>query len=132
MYLHVKIIREIVKQRLILEYLTLITYTGLMKSMAQKGYTTATDFADYITKRKKLPFRKGYAISSKLVNYAESKKLRLDQLTKNDINKFIKKIEVDIHKIFDVENSMNSKTSFGGTSSKNVKKMIKTYIKNIR
>ena len=103
-----------------------------MKSMAQKGYTTATDFADYITKRKKLPFRKGYAISSKLVNYAESKKLRLDQLTKNDINKFIKKIEVDIHKIFDVENSMNSKTSFGGTSSKNVKKMIKTYIKNIR
>ena len=103
-----------------------------MKSMAQKGYTTATDFADYITKRKKLPFRKGYAISSKLVNHAESKKLRLDQLTKNDINKFIKKIEVDIHKIFDVENSMNSKTSFGGTSSKNVKKMIKTYIKKIR
>ena len=39
-----------------------------MKSMAQRGYTTATDFADYLVKKKKIPFREGYAISSKLVN----------------------------------------------------------------
>ena len=45
-----------------------------MKSMAQKGYTTATDFVDYLAKKKKIPFRKGYSISSKLVNYAEKKK----------------------------------------------------------
>ena len=98
-----------------------------MKSMAQKGYTTATDFADYLSKRKKMPFRKGYAISSKLVNYAEGKKLRLDQLSINEINKFVKKIEINIPKIFDVVNSMNLKTSYGGTASKNVKKMITKY-----
>ena len=103
-----------------------------MKSMAQKGYTTATDFADYLTKIKKLPFREGYAISSKLVNYAERKKVRLDQLSINEINKFIKKVEVDIPKIFDVVNSMNSKTSFGGTAAKNVKKMIRKYKNNIK
>ncbi len=98
-----------------------------MKDMAQKGYTTATDFADFLTKKKNLPFRKGYTISSKLVNYAERKKVRLDQLSKSEINKFVKEIEVNIPKIFDVVNSMNSKTSFGGTSTKNVKKMITKY-----
>ena len=98
-----------------------------MKNMAQKGYTTATDFADYLVKKNKLPFRKGYAISSKLVNYAEKKGVRLDQLSSNEINKFVKKIQVNVPKIFDVVNSMNSKTSFGGTAGKNVKKMITKY-----
>ena len=98
-----------------------------MKNMAQKGYTTATDFADYLAQKKNLPFRKGYAISSKLVDYAEGKKIRLDQLSMKEINKFIKNTEIDIPKIFDVVNSMNSKTSYGGTSTKNIKKMIKKY-----
>ena len=103
-----------------------------MKNMAQKGYTTATDFADYLTKKKKLPFRTGYAISSKLVNYAEKRKVRLDQLSEKEINKFVKKTEIDIPKIFDVLNSMNSKTSYGGTASKNIRKMIKKYKSEIR
>ena len=103
-----------------------------MKSMAQRGYTTATDFADYLVKNKKLPFRKGYAISSKLVNYAERKKVRLDQLSIREINKFVKNIEINIPKIFNIENSMNSKNSFGGTSSRNVKKMIKKYRSEIK
>ncbi len=98
-----------------------------MRNMAQKGYTTATDFADYLAQKKNLPFRKGYAISSKLVNYAERKKIRLDQLSMKEINKFIKNTEINIPKIFDVVNSMNSKTSYGGTSTKNIKKMIKKY-----
>ena len=84
-----------------------------MKNMAQKGYTTATDFADYLTKKEKIPFRKGYSISSKLVNYAERRKIRLDQLSMNEMNKFVKKIKMDIPKIFNVVNSMNSKSSFG-------------------
>ena len=98
-----------------------------MKNMAQKGYTTATDFADYLARKEKIPFRKGYSISSKLVNYAERKKIRLDQLSINEINKFVKKIKIDIPKIFNVVNSMNSKSSYGGTATKNIKKMIKKY-----
>ena len=102
-----------------------------MKQMAQKGYTTATDFADFLSMKKKFPFRKGYYISSKLVNYAEKKKIRLDQLSKGEINKFVK-VDIDIPKMFDVVNSMNSKTSFGGTSTKNVKKMIVKYRKDLK
>ena len=101
-----------------------------MKNMAQKGYTTATDFADYLVKKKNLPFREAYSISSKLVNYAEKKGIRLDQLSLNEINKFIKKFRMDSTKIFDVVSSMNSKISFGGTAPKNIKKMITKY-KNV-
>jgi len=36
---------------------------------------------------------------------------------KNDLNK-------NVMKVFDVKNSVNSKTSYGGTSTKNIKKMI--------
>ena len=98
-----------------------------MKNMAQKGYTTATDLADYLVKKNSLPFREGYTISSKLVNYAEKKNKRLDQLSTNEVNRFVKKIKINIPKIFDVVNSMNAKTSFGGTSTKNIKKMIHKY-----
>ena len=100
--------------------------------MAQKGYTTATDFADFLAKKKGFPFRKGYIVSSKLVNYAEKKNKRLDELSLSEINKFIKNIDINIPKIFDVVNSMNSKTSFGGTASKNVKKMLKKYKREIK
>ena len=48
-----------------------------MKQMAQKGYTTATDFADYLVKKKNFAFREAYVTSSKLVNYAEKKKSKI-------------------------------------------------------
>ncbi len=98
-----------------------------MKQMAQKGYTTATDFADYLVKKKNFPFREAYATSSKLVNYAEKKRVRLDELSLKEINKFLKKVNIDSIKIFDVIGSMNSKTSYGGTATTNIKNMIKKY-----
>ncbi len=93
-----------------------------MFEMAKSGYTTATDFADYLVKDKNLSFREAYKISSKIVNYAEKKRKNLDELTLNEIKKFYKDLNISVLKIFDVKNSMNSKNSFGGTSEKNVKK----------
>ena len=103
-----------------------------MKQMAQKGYTTATDFADYLVKNKNFPFREAYVTSSKLVNYAEKKRVRLDELSLKEINKFLKKNEINNTKIFDVVSSMNSKTSYGGTATKNIKNMIKKYRKELK
>ena len=103
-----------------------------MKQMAQKGYTTATDFADYLVKKNNFPFREAYVASSKLVNYAEKKKVRLDELSLNEINKFLKGVKVDNIKIFDVLSSMNSKTSYGGTATKNIKNMIRKYRKELK
>ena len=102
---------------------------GIMLLMANKGYTTATDFADYLVKVKKLSFRESYAISSKLVNFAEKNKKMLTDLTLEEIKKIYKDLDKSVLKVFDVKNSMNLKKSYGGTSESNVKSMIKKYKK---
>ena len=102
-----------------------------MLMMANNGFTTATDFADFLVKQKKLNFREAYTISSKLVNYSEKKGKNLNDLSLGEIKKFYKNLDKNILKIFDVKNSMNSKKSYGGTSSSNIKKMISKYKKEI-
>ena len=102
-----------------------------MLEMANEGFTTATDFADFLVKAKKLTFREAYNISAKLVNYAEKNKKRLDQLSFLEVKKFYKDLDKNVLKLFNVKNSMNSKISFGGTAEKNIKKMIKKIKKEI-
>ena len=103
-----------------------------MSNMAKSGYTTATDFADYLVKDKKLSFREAYKISSKIVNYAEKNKKSLDELSLNEIKKFYKNVSNNVLKIFDVKHSMNSKNSYGGTSERNIKNMIRKYKKELK
>ena len=102
-----------------------------MLFMANQGYTTATDFADYLVKNKNLSFRESYAISAKLVNYAEKNKKMLSELNLDEIKKFYKDLDKSVLKVFDVKNSMNMKKSHGGTSVINVKSMIKKYKREI-
>lgn len=103
-----------------------------MLLMANEGYTTATDFADYLVKEKKLTFRESYGIASNLVNYAEKNNKSLDQLTIVELKKFYKNLDNKVMKVFNVKNSMNSKNSYGGTSSNNVRKMLRKYKKEIK
>jgi len=95
-----------------------------MLILSNEGYTTATDFADYLVQNNSLSFRDAYKISAKLVNYSEKNKKKLNQLSFNEVKKFKKNLNKKVIKIFDVKNSVNLKTSYGGTSTKNVKKMI--------
>ena len=101
-----------------------------MIQLAETGYTTATDLADYIVRQYKYPFRKAYLITSKVVNLAEKKNKSLDQLTINEIKTIDKKLNEDLLKLINIENSVKSKKSYGGTSFENIKKMIKKYKKH--
>ena len=83
-------------------------------------------------KDKKLFFREAYKISSKIVNYAEKNKKNLDDLTLDEVKNFHKHLNNNVLKIFNVKNSMNSKNSYGGTSERNIKNMIKKYKKELR
>ena len=103
-----------------------------MLSMANQGYTTATDFADFLVKHKDLSFRESYTISAKLVGYAEKSEKSLSELNLAEIRKFHKDLDKSVLKVFDVKNSMNMKRSHGGTSVINVKSMIKKYKKEIK
>ena len=102
-----------------------------MIQLAQTGYTTATDLADYIVRQYKYPFRKAYLITSKIVNLCENKGKALDELTIDEIKSIDKKLNEDVLKLFNLENSIKSKKSYGGTSFENIKKKIKKYKKNV-
>ena len=63
-------------------------------------------------------------ISARLVNYAENKNKKLNELNLNEIKKVKKDLDKSVMRVFDVKNSVNSKTSYGGTSIKSIKKML--------
>ena len=95
-----------------------------MLLLSNEGYTTSTDFADYLVQNHNLSFRESYKISAKLVNYAEKKKKKLNELTFEEVKRMKNDLSRNVMKVFNVKNSVNLKTSYGGTSTKNIKKMI--------
>jgi len=100
-----------------------------MFELANTGYITATDLADYLVKNHSLSFRKAYQKTAAIVNLAEKNKKNLNQLTIDELKKIEPKLTKDVLKVFDLNNSVNSKKSYGGTSFENIKKMILKYKK---
>ena len=100
-----------------------------MLDLANSGFITATDLADYLVKNHSMSFRKAYEKTAAIVNYAERKKKNLDKLTLEELKKIEPKLSNNVLKVFDLKNSVNSKKSYGGTSFDNIKKMIRKYKK---
>lgn len=90
-----------------------------MLAAAQKGYSTATDIADWLVKNLDMPFRNAHHVTGKCVKIAEERNCRLDQLSLEELQSVEPKITKDIFNVLSVENSVKSRTSFGGTSPKN-------------
>ncbi len=100
-----------------------------MLELAYSGYITATDLADYLVKNNSMSFRKAYQKTALLVNLAEKRKKKLNELSLEDLKKIEPTLTNDVLKVFDLKNSINSKKSYGGTSFDNIKKMIRKYKK---
>jgi len=100
-----------------------------MHELANSGYITATDLADYLVKNHSMSFRKAYQKTAEIVNFAEKKKKKLHELKIDELKRIEPKLSNDVLKIFDLKNSVNSKKSYGGTSFENIKKMIVKYRK---
>ena len=100
-----------------------------MLKLANSGYITATDLADYLVKNHSMSFRNAYKKTAAVVNLAEKMKKNLNELTLMELKKIEPKLTNDVLKVFDLRNSVNSKKSYGGTSFDNIKKMIMKYKK---
>tara|TARA_Y100001935_G_C17274724_1_gene494003 strand:- start:45 stop:1439 length:1395 start_codon:yes stop_codon:yes gene_type:complete len=103
----------------------LIVNKKKMLSLAEKGFITATDLTDYMVKELGYPFRRAYLQTAKIINLAEKKNKRLYELELKELNQIEPDLNSGVYEILDLENSINSKKSYGGTSFENVKKMIK-------
>ena len=100
-----------------------------MLNLANIGYITATDLADYLVKNHSMSFREAYKKTANIVNLAEKKKKNLSELSIEELKMVEPKLTEDVLMIFDLKNSVKSKKSYGGTSFENVKKMIRKYKK---
>ena len=100
-----------------------------MFKLANNGYITATDLADYLVKNHSMSFRKAYQKTAGIVNLAEKKKKNLNELSLDEMKKIVPGLKDEVFKVFDLKNSVNSKRSYGGTSFDNIKKMIMKYKK---
>ena len=102
-----------------------------MLDLANMGFITATDLADYLVKNHSMSFRNAYQKTAAIVNYAEKNKKKLHDLNLEELKKIVPKLTKDVLQIFDLKYSINSKKSYGGTAFDNIKKMILKYKKQL-
>ncbi|MDC1535963.1 argininosuccinate lyase [Candidatus Thioglobus sp.] len=102
-----------------------------MYQSALKGYTTATDLADYLVK-KGLAFRDAHDIVGKAVSYGIKEGKDLSELSINELKNFNSLIEEDIFDVISLEGSINSRNHLGGTSPNQISIAIKAGRKSIK
>ncbi len=102
---------------------TLTINEPAMKAAAARGFSTATDLADWLVRELNLPFRQAHHVTGSLVAKAEAKGCDLDGLTLEEMQAVEQGITKDVYSVLGVENSVASRTSFGGTAPDNVRQM---------
>ena len=96
-----------------------------MYNAASNGFSTATDLADWFVRDLGMPFRQAHLLTGKFVELASQKKIKLSELSLNDLTKIEPKISEKVFQILSPEKSVESRNSFGGTASKEIKKQIR-------
>ena len=95
-----------------------------MLALAQAGYPTATDLADWITRVLGNPFRTSHRISGLIVKRAEELKLPLDKLPLEEMEKLEPAVTKEVYCVLSVAASVNSRQSFGGTAPARVREQV--------
>jgi len=102
-----------------------------MKKAAGSGYSTATDLADWLVRRLGLPFREAHHVTGRAVALAEQKKVGLEKLSLEELRAIHAGIEDDVFSVLAVQNSVKSRSSFGGTAPAEVRKQIRYWKKRL-
>ena len=103
-----------------------------MRAAAATGFSTATDLADWLVQKLKLPFREAHHVSGRIVAAAEKKKVLLSELSLAELQTVHAKIDASVFKVLSVEASVKSRTSFGATAPANVARAAKRWLKILK
>ncbi|MCB1343052.1 MAG: argininosuccinate lyase, partial [Pseudooceanicola sp.] len=114
--------------------LALAAMTGMVSDMtarrdtlaaaAGSGFSTATDLADWLVRVLNLPFREAHHVTGALVALAEKQGCDLPDLSLADMQGVHPQITNDVFAVLGVENSVNSRMSYGGTAPARVREQI--------
>ena len=103
-----------------------------MKEAAARGFSTATDLADWLVRELGLPFREAHHVTGRIVALAEKAGKRLDELALADMQQVEPNITADIFTVLSVDASVASRRAYGGTAPDNVKREAQRWIDALR
>lgn len=103
-----------------------------MRAAAARGFSTATDLADWLVRELGLPFRDAHHVTGQLVALAESKSCDLPDLTLADMQSAHSDITQAVFDVLTVEASASSRTSYGGTSPVRVAEQVAQWQQRLR
>jgi argininosuccinate lyase len=89
--------------------------TARMEELASAGYSLATDVAEWLVKQR-VPFKEAHEITGKLVAFAESNNLELDEVTDTDLLAISAHLIPEVREVLSVSGSIRSRTGAGGTA----------------
>lgn len=92
----------------------------VMAEAARRGFSTATDLADYLV-RKGIPFRDSHEIVGSAVAYGIKEKKDLSEMSLDELQQFSDQIEQDIFDVLTLEGSVSARNHIGGTAPQQVK-----------
>lgn len=96
----------------------------VLETAAASGFSTATDLADWLVRALGLPFREAHHVTGTLVAMAEKKGCDLPDLSLAEMQSVHAPITAEVFGVLGVHNSVNSRTSYGGTSPVQVRAQI--------
>jgi len=95
-----------------------------LEAAAASGFSTATDLADWLVRSLNLPFREAHHVTGTLVAMAETQGCDLPDLTLADMQSVHAGITAEVFAVLGVLNSVNSRTSYGGTAPIRVREQV--------
>jgi len=89
--------------------------TQRMEELSSAGYSLATDVAEWLVKQR-VPFREAHEITGKLVAFAESKDLELNEVSDLEFAAISSHLTPEVREVLSVSGSIKSRTGAGGTA----------------
>jgi argininosuccinate lyase len=92
-----------------------------MRAVAEQGFSTATDLADWLVRVADIPFREAHHITGRVVRLAERNGIVLDLIPLEKLQEIDPRIDARIFTALSVDSSVASRTSHGGTAPEQVR-----------
>src|SRR6056297_1042505 len=106
---------------------TMEANAGALRAAAATGFSTATDLADWLVREAGLPFREAHHVTGRLVAEAEARDVDLPDLDLETLKSAHPAITSGVYDVLGVDNSVASRTSYGGTAPVRVREQIATW-----
>jgi argininosuccinate lyase len=97
---------------------------GRLREAAARGYSTATDLADWLVREAGLPFRQAHHATGAIVKRAESLAVALAELPLAEMQAIEPAITKAVYDVLDIDRSVASRRSYGGTAPERVRAAI--------